>query len=66
MTAYPYVLSDSATMLRRNLRHMRRYPSPMAATAWANVVIAPDGVRGSTSFTSSPTRCSSRPTRPRC
>jgi ABC-2 type transport system permease protein len=27
MTAYPYVLSDSATMLRRNLRHMRRYPS---------------------------------------
>ena len=27
MTAYPSVLSDSATMLRRNLRHMRRYPS---------------------------------------
>ena len=27
MTAYPYVLADSATMLRRNLRRMRRYPS---------------------------------------
>jgi ABC-2 type transport system permease protein len=27
MAAYPHVLSDSATMLRRNLRHMRRYPS---------------------------------------
>ena len=27
MTAYPVVLADSATMLRRNLRRMRRYPS---------------------------------------
>lgn len=27
MTAYPYVLADTATMLRRNLRRMRRYPS---------------------------------------
>jgi ABC-2 type transport system permease protein len=27
MSALPYVVSDSATMLRRNLRHMRRYPS---------------------------------------
>jgi ABC-2 type transport system permease protein len=27
MTANPYVLTDSATMLRRNLRRMRRYPS---------------------------------------
>jgi ABC-2 type transport system permease protein len=27
MTAYPYVLNDSATMLRRNILHMRRYPS---------------------------------------
>jgi ABC-2 type transport system permease protein len=27
MTAYPYMLADSATMLRRNLRRMRRYPS---------------------------------------
>ena len=27
MTAYPIVVSDSATMLRRSLRRMRRYPS---------------------------------------
>jgi len=27
MTTLTYTLSDSATMLRRNLRHMRRYPS---------------------------------------
>ena len=27
MNAYPIVLTDSATMLRRNLRRMRRYPS---------------------------------------
>ncbi len=27
MTSYQYVVSDSATMLRRNLRRMRRYPS---------------------------------------
>jgi ABC-2 type transport system permease protein len=27
MTAYPLVVADSATMLRRNLRRMRRYPS---------------------------------------
>jgi ABC-2 type transport system permease protein len=27
MTAYPLVLTDTTTMLRRNLRRMRRYPS---------------------------------------
>jgi ABC-2 type transport system permease protein len=27
MSAFSYVVSDSATMLRRNLRHMLRYPS---------------------------------------
>jgi ABC-2 type transport system permease protein len=27
MTTYSYVLADSSTMLRRNLRRMRRYPS---------------------------------------
>ena len=27
MSALPYVVADSMTMLRRNLRHMRRYPS---------------------------------------
>ena len=27
MTTYPLVVADSATMLRRNLRRMRRYPS---------------------------------------
>lgn len=27
MTAKSYVMSDTSTMLRRNLRHMRRYPS---------------------------------------
>jgi ABC-2 type transport system permease protein len=27
MTAYPLIVADSATMLRRNLRRMRRYPS---------------------------------------
>ena len=27
MTSYAYVLSDSTTMLRRNLMHMRRYPT---------------------------------------
>ena len=27
MSTHPYALSDSATMLRRNLRHMLRYPS---------------------------------------
>jgi ABC-2 type transport system permease protein len=27
MTAYPFVIADTATMLRRNLRRMRRYPS---------------------------------------
>ena len=27
MTAFPLVLADSATMLRRNVRRMRRYPS---------------------------------------
>ena len=27
MTAYPHVIADSATMFRRSLRHIRRYPS---------------------------------------
>jgi ABC-2 type transport system permease protein len=27
MSALPYAVSDSATMLRRQLRHMLRYPS---------------------------------------
>jgi ABC-2 type transport system permease protein len=27
MTTVPYALADSATMLRRNLKHMRRYPA---------------------------------------
>ena len=27
MSTLAYALSDSATMLRRNLRHMQRYPS---------------------------------------
>ena len=27
MNASTYILTDSATMLRRNLRRMRRYPS---------------------------------------
>ena len=39
MTAYPYVLSDSATMLRRNLRHMRRYPSLTVFIAGIPVVL---------------------------
>jgi len=39
MTAYPYVLSDSATMLRRNLRHMRRYPSLTLFIAGIPVVL---------------------------
>lgn len=39
MTAHPYVLSDSATMLRRNLRHMRRYPSLTLFIAGIPVVV---------------------------
>ena len=39
MTAYPSVLSDSATMLRRNLRHMRRYPSLTLFIAGIPVVL---------------------------
>src|SRR5487761_1046024 len=39
MTAYPDVLSDSATMLRRNLRHMRRYPSLTVFIAGIPVVL---------------------------
>ena len=27
MSGHPYVINDSATMLRRNFRHMVRYPS---------------------------------------
>ncbi len=39
MSAYPYVLSDSATMLRRNLRHMRRYRSLILFIAGIPVVL---------------------------
>jgi ABC-2 type transport system permease protein len=39
MTAYPFVLSDSATMLRRNLRHMQRYPSMTLLNAGLPVVL---------------------------
>jgi len=39
MTTYPYVLSDSATMLRRNLRHMQRYPSMTLLNAGLPVVL---------------------------
>jgi ABC-2 type transport system permease protein len=39
MTTYPYVLSDSATMLRRNLRRMRRYPSLTLFIAGIPVVL---------------------------
>ncbi len=39
MTVYPYLLSDSATMLRRNLRHMRRYPSLTLFVAGIPVVL---------------------------
>ena len=39
MTAYPNVLSDSATMLRRNLRHTRRYPSLTLFIAGIPVVL---------------------------
>jgi len=39
MTAYPWVLSDSATMLRRDLRHMRRYPSMTLLNAGIPVVL---------------------------
>jgi len=39
MTAYPHVLSDSATMLRRNLRHMQRYPSMTLMNAGLPVVL---------------------------
>ncbi len=38
MTVYRHVLSDSATMLRRDLRHMRRYPSLTLFTAGAPIV----------------------------
>ena len=38
MTAYPLALTDSATMLRRNLRRMRRYPSLTLFIAGAPVV----------------------------
>ncbi len=39
MSAYSYVLSDSATMLRRNLRHMQRYRSLILFIAGIPVVL---------------------------
>ena len=39
MTPYPLVLTDSATMLRRNLRRMRRYPSLTVFIAGIPVVL---------------------------
>ena len=39
MTAYPMVVTDSATMLRRNLRRMRRYPSLTVFIAGIPVVL---------------------------
>ena len=39
MTAHSHVLADSATMLRRNFRHMRRYPSLTLFIAGIPVVI---------------------------
>lgn len=39
MTAYPLVVVDSATMLRRNLRRMRRYPSLTLFVAGLPVVL---------------------------
>ena len=38
MTSYAYVLSDSTTMLRRNLVHMRRYPTLILFIAGIPVV----------------------------
>ena len=38
MIAYPLVVTDSATMLRRSLRRMRRYPSLTVFIAGAPVV----------------------------
>jgi ABC-2 type transport system permease protein len=39
MTATSHVVGDSATMLRRQLRHMQRYPSLTAFTVGAPVVL---------------------------
>jgi ABC-2 type transport system permease protein len=39
MSAYPLVVADSATMLRRNLRRMRRYPSLTLFVAGLPVVL---------------------------
>ena len=39
MTASPYVLRDSATMLRRSVRHIRRYPSMTLFIAGIPVVV---------------------------
>ena len=39
MTAFPLVLADSATMLRRNLIHARRYPSLTLIVAAIPIVI---------------------------
>ena len=38
MIAYPIAVADSATMLRRNLRRMRRYPSLTVFIAGTPVV----------------------------
>ena len=35
MTTLNYALTDSATMLRRNLRHVLRYPSMTISTSLA-------------------------------
>ena len=39
IAANPYTLTDSATMLRRNLRRMRRYPSLTIFIAGIPVVL---------------------------
>ena len=39
MTIHPHVLSDSATMTRRDLRHMQRYPSMTVLNAGIPVVL---------------------------
>ena len=39
MTTYPIALADSATMLRRNLRRMRRYPSLTLFIAGTPIVL---------------------------
>ena len=39
MTALSYAAADSATMLRRNLRHMLRYPSMTLLLAFMPIVL---------------------------